>query len=64
MKRSNTATEIELITRFVFEIYKDSEKTEHFMKEYRKEWKGKNAIEMINSGNKGLVMIYIHSRFF
>jgi hypothetical protein len=55
---------IKRILRFVSDLLHSPQKGQAWMKEARREWKGRNAIEMIQSNKLDQVMLYIHARFF
>ena len=55
---------IKRILQFVSDLLHSPQKGQEWMKAARIEWKGRNAIEMIQSGKLSQVMMYIYARFF
>lgn len=49
--------------QFLLDIMHDREKVEKWMKEKRKEFKGRNAIQTILDDDADIVMLYIHEHF-
>lgn len=57
-------TQIERINTFVHHMIDDKSKAKEWMEFPRREFGNKNAIEMIQSGKLGEVMLYIDRFFF
>jgi hypothetical protein len=56
--------DVRRILILVSDCLRSAEKGQEWMKAARIEWKGRNAIEMIQSGKLSQVMMYIYARFF
>lgn len=63
-KPTTVRQDVRRILIFVSDILKDTKKGQEWMRQARREWKGRNAIEMIQSGKMNQVMVYIHARYF
>ena len=48
---------------FVADILEDTDKADQWMKQKRKEFKNRNAIQTILDDDADLVMLYIHKHF-
>ncbi len=60
----NHEERVKRILQFVSDLLYSPQKGQDWMRQARSEWKGRNAIEMIQSDKLDQVMFYIYARFF